>query len=760
MTRLVPLVTCAALAGCAVYKPAATQVLTTTIDESTQPFFSAPWPDDRRLASDGTVPTDHFPNPNGQGTLAATLLTTGDHLVHGWGTSAPAYMPLSGPIDTASLPVPKASNPSVFIVDIDPSSPERGQKAVVDFHFYGTAFSFMQANVLAVRPVPGFPLRPKTKYALVVTTDLKDAQGRSVGPQKPFWDVLVGWPQGSAETAAAKFYKPLLNELNREHLSLQKVAGASIFTTQPVLDEMITLRDYLQSLPAPSFKPGTLTYEPKLSVPANGATPGYYVFEATYPATNMQHGSPPFELSGGDFEYDAGGKPIPGYTENMRVSVIVPTTPEPPGGWPVVMYSHGTGGDFLSIIEEYEALGPTITQNGVAVFGIDQILTGPRSGLSTAAQATGCFGMLVDNCFIDPINAVAGRNNMRQSALDNVTLARLIANPATVIPSAADSTTVHSFTNPTGKPITFNAAKLGFIGHSQGGLTGALYLPLDPAPLGGVVSGAGGLVTATILQRQNPQLLPLVEGPLLLNLPAGESLDWYHPVLALIQTLAEAVDPINWGRYWVKEPAPNGRPKSIFTTSGLLDLDTPADTAEFLNTAAGLPQLLPLARDSMSYDLSGIAPVMTPLSGNLKSGGTTVTAAFHQWAAPQRHFVIFDDREARHQWSNFLTSLVKQGVATIPEDCQVCTCADGTCSDGEGTCSDGTNCALCSVCECFVSGGNICPLSSTGDCGKRWPNCLLCNVCVCPDSTCAQDDAGHCDDGSVCLVSTDEPVME
>jgi hypothetical protein len=743
------------------YTPAAVQSLTTPIDEARQPFFSAPWPDDRRLASDGTVPTDNFPNPYGQSTLAENLMQTGDHLVHGWGTSAPAYMPLSGAIDTSSLPAaPKAGNPSVFIVNIDPASPELGQRAVVDFHFYATANSFVQANVLAVRPVPGFPLLAKTKYAVVVTTAVKDANGHAVGPQQPFWDVFVGTPKGSSEEELATYYKPLITELKREHFALTNVAGATIFTTQPIIDEMLTLRDYLLSLPVPAFDPGTLQYDSNLSVPAKGSTPGYYVFEATYPATNMQHGTPPFAQTGGDFEYDANGTPIPGYVEHMRVSVLVPTGPQPAGGWPVAMYSHGTGGDYLSSVQEYEALGPTIAQQGIVVFGIDQILTGPRSGLPASEQAGGCFGMLVDNCFIDPVNAVAGRNNLRQSALDNVTLRRLISNPATIIPAEANATTVAGFTNPVSAPITFNPNKLGFIGHSQGGLTGSIYVALDPVPLGGVISGAGGLLTATVIERQNPQLLPLIEGPLFLSLPAGETLEWYHPALALIQTLAEAVDPINWGRSWITSPPPNGRPKNIFTTSGLLDLDTPTDTAEFLNTAARVPQLLPLAHTAYSYTLAGVPPVTAPLSGNVTSGAQTVTASFHQWPAPERHFVIFDDREARHEWSGFLQSLLNTGVATVPADCSTCTCADGTCSNSESMCDDGTSCALCDVCECFERQGNTCPVSNSGQCSSGYGNCLLCNVCICDDDTCARDQEGDCDDGTSCLVSSVEGPVQ
>ena len=60
----------------------------------------------------------------------------------------------------------------------------------------------------------------------------------------------------------------------------------------------------------------------------------------------------PYSLSGGDFQYDANGTPIPGATEDMRVSLCVPKGAVPAGGFPVVLYSHGTGGNFESVIDD------------------------------------------------------------------------------------------------------------------------------------------------------------------------------------------------------------------------------------------------------------------------------------------------------------------------------------------------------------------------------------------------------------------------
>src|SRR5687767_6537426 len=102
-----------ALAVCACaeeYQAAATTVSSRAYDPDVgDHFFAGAWPDDRRLADDGTVSTAGFPNPSGT-SLAVNIFQTGDRLVRGWGTQAPIFIPFSGPIDTASLPgSPEAS---------------------------------------------------------------------------------------------------------------------------------------------------------------------------------------------------------------------------------------------------------------------------------------------------------------------------------------------------------------------------------------------------------------------------------------------------------------------------------------------------------------------------------------------------------------------------------------------------------------------------------------------------------------------------
>jgi hypothetical protein len=619
----------AMVGGCGGPRPSTVHVhaLLAPIDEAKDPFFSAPWPDDRRRASDGSVSTLHFPNPSGSAHFA-TALRLGDHLLKGWGLSSPVYLPFSGALDPASFPTdPKATDGAVFLLDIDPSSPERGLRHPADFHFEAAPTLFLPGNILAVRPVPGFPLRAKTTYAAVVTTDVRDANGLRI--------------EVARELTALSTWPALRGEMERNGLDPKRVAAATVFTTQPILDEIIVLRDYLLSASIPDEPVPDLHL-----VTGRPASEPFWLFEGHYLAPHLQHGTLPYASEGGDFQYDANGQTVPDFQESMRVAVVVPKGAPPPGGFPFSLYSHGTGGYFESIVTERNSVGLSLAKKGVAGFGIDQVLAGPRAGTSGGS----CFFQSVEYCFTDYVNPIAGRNNLRQAALDNVFLRRV-----------AQHLTIPADVHPEGFAVTFDQRRFGFVGHSQGGITGAIYTAIDPELWGSVLSGAGGLTTGSILERKIPDAKALIEGPFFLDIAGKESLDWYHPALALEQMLNEAVDPVSYAPYWLRSP--QGRAKNIYATSGLVDQYIWPDTAEFMIAAARIPRYAPVARASLILDLTGLPAVVAPVTGNV-AGATAVFRQFER----DGHFAIFDDPIAYKQWPEFMRSMLVDGVATVPAD--------------------------------------------------------------------------------------------
>lgn len=582
---------------------------------TTESLFAAPWPDDRTLDEQGFVDFSGFPQAKAS-ELFTNVLKTAQGQLRGFGLQSPIYLPAPTKLNEASI-----TNESLFLVALTGLS-FPAEKVPVEWKMYQDATLYLPGPTLAVRPKLGFPLQPNTQYALLMTTDVTDQTGKHVGPDETLFRALNGLGTDDREKANAAFYAPVRKYLEQEKIALNTIASVAVFTTQPIREELDELAAFLRAQPQPV---ATLTG-------VASSTADYDAFEGTYPAPFLQHGTPPFDLKGGEFKRDAEGTPIIARIETLRFVITIPKGDVPSGGFPIVLYSHGTGGSYKSVLGgEAKALAT----RGVATVGIDQVLHGPRSSPDAS-----CFGYEGELCFFNPVNVVGGRNNGRQAALDNILLQKMLR--GLTIPSSLD---------PAGRTITLKTDRFSFVGHSQGGLTGALYAAFAEDVDGFVLSGAGGWLTHTILVRTDPiELKNLAESVLLLNFNGEESLDEYHPVLALVQTLAEVSDPTNYGR-WLKGVA---RPQSVYVTSGLSDPFTPAIGASIMAANAGLTPIAPMSQDQSFFADRQIIPAPAPISGN--SGNTTTV--FQQLDGG--HFAAFDNEH----WADFAADVAHGRVPT------------------------------------------------------------------------------------------------
>ena len=86
------------------------------------------------------------------------------------------------------------------------------------------------------------------------------------------------------------------------------------------------------------------------------------LFAGSYQGPNFQagdpfhSGTPPYTDGGGNLVLDDAGVPQRQRSETLRVAITVPKGDPPAAGWPVVIYAHGTGGDYQSFIAR--RLGP------------------------------------------------------------------------------------------------------------------------------------------------------------------------------------------------------------------------------------------------------------------------------------------------------------------------------------------------------------------------------------------------------------------
>jgi predicted esterase len=588
-------------------------------------FYRLPFPSDLRRDDDGTIAMAAFPRPS---FLIGLYADAADRL-DGFGLNAAMHVRFSGPIDEASLPTAAESlddDAAVYLVDVDPASPERGTRVPVRLAFRAASGATIGADALAALPYPGFPLAEGTTYALVVT-DRVTAGGAPVVADADFAAIAGADAVDDTLAAARAVHGPLwawLDEPGGDERA--DVVAAALFTTQRATAIAGALRAAVRALPAPR-----VTGLVRAEAPAT-----LFSYTGSFVAPNFQRGEVPYRDEGsGAIVVDRAGRPVVQRSEPLRVSISVPRTAMPAAGWPVALVAHGTGGDFQSYLRDGTA--ERLAAQGIASISIDQVLHGPRGDGRDPALT-----------FFNFENPEAARDNPMQGAADGFALVRVVE--GLVIPRGDGPTA----------EVRFDDERIFFFGHSQGGLTGPPFIAYEPAVRASVLSGAGGLLYYALLGKTEPiDIAGLVEALL-----AEDELDEWNPQLALLQTWIERSDAVNYGPLLVRRPPPGLVPRPVFQSEGFIDRFTPRATIEALATAIGGNQVAPLVAPVEGLGLRARRPLTAPVADNLD--GTT--AALVQYQAPageDGHFVVFDVPAAQAQSIRFLATRAAAGRATV-----------------------------------------------------------------------------------------------
>ncbi|HEX8795254.1 MAG TPA: hypothetical protein VF765_30105 [Polyangiaceae bacterium] len=629
-------------------------------------FYDHPWPSDLRRDPDGTIHVAGFYNPHVV-PLLDTYISETKGLLPGFSPTAAMYLRFTGDIDPSTLPADPPhslmASSSVQLVNVDPKSPEHGKRHLLETFWQKADGVYWLGDTLAVRPALGYPLLPKTKYALVVTTALHAADGTAITPSSDLAEVLGSKSVESRVQTAHDLYAPTVADLATQGIAASAIVHLAVFTTNdPTADLFAVMDDVHASVPAPTVD--ATTWAPKEQ------QAGYDVYEGYYgPSPNYQQGTPPYSSTGGSFVF-TNGKPVLQNTFKQNFCLVVPNAqkcPMPAAGYPIVLYAHGTGGDYRSIVDEGNSFGDLLAQHCMASMGINQIFSGNRPG--SPGESDPNYEGDEDLLFFNVNNLLAARTNGRQGAVDVVQQARLFTETKMTVPATVSRTQA---------TISFDATKLVFVGHSEGGLNGPLFLAGDSQALGGVLSGSGAMITVALLEKTSP--MPSVASAVktLLELTTASEaaeLNLFHPVLNMAQAIVDATDPVNYARYIFQAPRAGFAPKSILQTEGV-NADGTGDTyapplgIEIHSVALGLPRETPGVHTIAQAAWGGLSDITVPsggLQGNLAGGKASgVLGQFVPAPMDDGHFVAFDVPAAHAQVGQFCQNLAADPKGLVP----------------------------------------------------------------------------------------------
>jgi len=603
------------LSGCTVNLPAPVT--------SGDGFFDRPWPSDTRTI-DGRPDLSDFPHL-GEYSLLSGFIELGESL-DGFGTNTPIYFRFDGTLPTGKLPSPEQSmqaDAAVMLVNIDRDSPRRGELIPVEWAFQETTTNWQPENLLAVRPVWGYPLEGSTTYAAIVTTEVALLDE----------DFSAVWAADHPDHAT---YEPLQETLFQLKVPVDSVAIATTFTTQDTLGDMVAIAASIQQqLPIPIL-------DQELEAGFTTGSFSAYFGEIVVPM--WQHGEKPYATEGGGFVMDDAGNPILYGWDRTAFTVTIPVGTQPDDGWPTVIYSHGTGGDHTTFASGSTNVPATLlAQEGIAVIGISQPLHGDRgSGVNPALYS------------FNYINPEAGRTMFRQGALDQVFMAELMTRRGAVFTFE-------------GQELRLDPERVAYLGHSHGGEVGAKAVPFFGDRIkGAVLSGTGGGLGITLIERNADDfdIQSLITDTL--EFDSDEVLDTFHPAIMLVQMDAEATDPINYARYWHRQqPTWESAPMSVLLTEGLLDVNTPPHSTEVLAGASGSPMLAPTAQLATIQELTGLVEEPTPAISNVTGwDGSDVSVGLAQFP-DDGHFAIFRNYEAVQLYQTFLSTALEDEAPEI-----------------------------------------------------------------------------------------------
>jgi hypothetical protein len=628
----------------------------------TQPssFWDFPYPSDLRLTPAGAPDVRGFPNDLSLALVKGTAELVGQRA--GFPMLPVSYFKFSAPVAARHFTDVVAADKAqpLMLINVDEKSSERGKLVPVVAETPG-ADRYVAENMLTLSPRPGFVLLPKTSYAFVVMRSLGDATGKPLDVAPALGGLSeAAAPAADPELHAWKVYQPLWTTLRQIGVESAQVAAATVFTTgDPVADtaDLSTKLSAKYSIQITG-----------LQVRADGNQPRNceLVGKVSYP--QFQKGTPLFD-TGGLFEMGSDGLPIKQRDEEAPIAISIPQTVMPAGGFPLIVYFHGSGGRSTAVLDAGPLQSAT-DEVGIPHQGPAYVMAPHGFAMAGSALPVNPERVLgaPELAYLNFNNLPAFRDVFRQGIVEQRmfidALSKLTVDPSVVA-------TCKGVTLPQGATsIKLDLTRLAAQGQSMGGMYTNLLGAVEPRIKAAVPTGAGGLWSYMVLTTQ---VIPQVAGKIALLIGTTQPLTFMHPVLQMLETAWEAVEPLVYMPRLARRPLSGHPVRPVYEAVGKNDQYFSTEIYDAASLAYGHKQagdeVWPAMQKALALDgKSGLLPY--PIALDLKADdGTPYTGAIVQYngdGVADPHAIYRQLDAVKYQYGCFHATFLKSGKATIP----------------------------------------------------------------------------------------------
>ncbi|MGH7298254.1 MAG: hypothetical protein ACRELB_25165, partial [Polyangiaceae bacterium] len=641
-------------------------------------FFDFPWPSDLRLTPAGTPDLSGIPNPTLSDVFGGLLKIAQQR--PGFPVVPVAWFDFTADLAPRVVTDVIDASPTspILLVDVDPASTTLGK-------LYPTIAqtipqdTYVPDGVLAIGPRPGIVLQAKHEYAFVVLTSAIDVNGAALGVAPALRQALTST---DATDPVASLYAVVPPALQAAGVDVTQVAAATVFTTGDVVADLFDLSSKVKA--AYSTDVTNVAVDPV----ALDTNVRFCELQAQISYPQFQVGAPPYD-TGGLFAFDASGMPTKQGDLVVPLTITLPKQAMPAGGYPLIVYFHGTGGVSQAIADRGVWRPETTTASCPVGQALDTWngVTGcntPGQGPGWVMAARG-FAMAASALPVNPqrwpagqesslpewinINNVAAtRDIFRQGVIEQRlffdALERLTIDPGVVA-------TCTGLSLPVGETAYhFRADPLMADGQSMGAMYANMISAVEPRIKAVVPTGSGGYWSYFILRSP---FLPNIKGDLGLLLGLRGDFSHLHPAMHVAQLALEPVDPIAFVPRLGRDPLPGHPVRPVYEPHGMGDSYFPTDVQDAMAMAYGHreagDEVWPTMQTGLALEgLGGLQPY--PVTNDVTAGdGTARTGVVVQYMGDgvyDPHAIYSQLDSVKYQYGCFFQTFLQTGTATVP----------------------------------------------------------------------------------------------